>query len=103
MWAPAYFRRNFFPFTGTTGRSESMNSLFKKVIHPQDSVLKFVTQYDYIMDTRAERENKERCKGAISDPHYGGGTLSRSRQRNSTLVKCLVNFKSCYVIQQDSR
>jgi hypothetical protein len=39
-----------------------MNSLFKKVIHPQDSVRQFVMQYDYIMDTRAERENKERCK-----------------------------------------
>jgi hypothetical protein len=59
MWASAYFRMNFFTFTGTTGRFESMNSLFKKVIHPQDSVLQFVTQYDYIMDTRAERENKE--------------------------------------------
>jgi hypothetical protein len=72
MWAPAYIRRNFFPFTGTTGRFESMNSLFKKFIHPQDSVLQFVTQYDYIMDTRVERENKEQCKGVISDPPLWG-------------------------------
>jgi hypothetical protein len=72
MWAPAYFRKNFFPFTGTTGRFESMNSLFKKVTYPQDSVLQFVTRYDYIMDTRAERENKERCKGVISDPPLWG-------------------------------
>jgi len=68
MWAPAYFRTYFFPFTGTIGRSESMNSLFKKVVHPQDSVLHFVTQYEYIMDTRAERENVEGCRGEISDP-----------------------------------
>jgi len=68
LWAPAYFRTYFFPFTGTIGRSESMNSLFKKVVHPQDSVLQFVTQCEYIMDTRAERENVEGCRGEISDP-----------------------------------
>jgi hypothetical protein len=31
-----------------------------------------VTQYDYIMDTRDERENKECCKGEILDPPLWG-------------------------------
>ncbi|XP_062198836.1 protein FAR1-RELATED SEQUENCE 5-like [Phragmites australis] len=43
MWGPTYFKMDLFPFTGTTGRSEGMNALFKKVFHPQDSVLQFVT------------------------------------------------------------
>lgn len=72
MWAPAYFRKSFFPFTSTTGRSESIISLYKKLVHPQDSVLQFVTQYEYIMDTRIEKENLEGCKGEISEPPLWG-------------------------------
>ena len=72
MWAPAYFRKSFFPFTSTIGRSESMNSLFNKLVHQQDSVLQFVTQYEYIMDTRIEKENLEGCKGEILEPPLWG-------------------------------
>jgi len=49
-----------------------MNSLFKKLVHPQDSVLQFVTQYEYIMDTRIEKENLEGCKGEILEPPLWG-------------------------------
>jgi hypothetical protein len=56
-WAPAYFKKNFFPFTGTTGRSEGLNSFFKKLVHPQDSVWQFVKQYEYIQETRLDRED----------------------------------------------
>ena len=72
MWAPTYFRKSFFSFTSTIGRSKSMNSLFKKLVHPQDSVLQFVTQYEYIMDTRIEKENLEGYKGEISEPPLWG-------------------------------
>ena len=56
-WAPAYFKMNFFPFTGTTRRSEGLNSFFKKLVHPQDSVWQFVKQYEYIQETRLDRED----------------------------------------------
>uniref|UniRef100_A0ACD5YK53 Uncharacterized protein n=1 Tax=Avena sativa TaxID=4498 RepID=A0ACD5YK53_AVESA len=56
-WAPAYFKKNFFPFTGTTRRSEGLNSFFKKLVHPQDSVWQFVKQYEYIQETRLDRED----------------------------------------------
>jgi hypothetical protein len=56
-WAPAYFKNNFFPFTGTTGRSEGLNSFFKRLVHPQDSVWQFVKQYEYIQETRLDRED----------------------------------------------
>jgi hypothetical protein len=60
-----------------------MNLLFKKIVHPQDSVLQFVTHYVYIMDIRAEKENKQRCKGEISDPKIWGGILLRRKHHNS--------------------
>ncbi|KAM0915629.1 hypothetical protein ACQ4PT_010702 [Festuca glaucescens] len=56
-WAPAFFKKNFFPFTGTTGRSKGLNSFFKKLVHPQDSVWQFVKQYEYIQETRLDRED----------------------------------------------
>jgi hypothetical protein len=31
-------------------------------------VLQFVTQYEYIMNTRIEHENLEGCMGEISEP-----------------------------------
>ena len=32
MWDPTYFKNNFFPFTSTIGRSEGLNSYFKRMI-----------------------------------------------------------------------
>ncbi|KAF0918542.1 hypothetical protein E2562_025146 [Oryza meyeriana var. granulata] len=38
MWTLVYFTTSFFPFTGTTGRSEGLNILFKMFVHLHDSV-----------------------------------------------------------------
>jgi hypothetical protein len=56
-WAPIYFRRHFFPFTSTTGRSEGLNSYFKTLVHPSDSVFTFVRQYELCQDLMLDRED----------------------------------------------
>ncbi|XP_073354902.1 protein FAR1-RELATED SEQUENCE 5-like [Aegilops tauschii subsp. strangulata] len=58
-WAPAYFRKNFFPFTSTTGRSEGLNSYFKTFVNPQDSVWRFVQQYEVLQETMLDREDNQ--------------------------------------------
>jgi hypothetical protein len=68
MWAPVYFNTSFFPFTGTTGRSEGLNGLFKLFVHPQDSVWIFVKQYEHIIETRLDREDREGYKVETTEP-----------------------------------
>jgi hypothetical protein len=56
-WAPVYFRHNFFPFTSTTGRSEGLNSYFKTLVRPSDSVWNFVQQYELCQNLMLDRED----------------------------------------------
>jgi hypothetical protein len=56
-WAPVYFRKCFFPFTSTTGRSEGLNSYFKTLVRPSDLVWNFVTQYELCQNLMLDRED----------------------------------------------
>lgn len=56
-WAPVYFRRNFFPFTSTTGRSEGLNAYFKSLVQPSDSAYNFVQQYELCQNLMLDRED----------------------------------------------
>lgn len=56
-WAPVYFRHRFFPFTSTTGRSEGLNSYFKKLVLPSESVWNFVQQYELCQNLMLDRED----------------------------------------------
>jgi len=49
-----------------------MNALFKTMVHPQDSVLQFLTQYEYIMETMIEKEYREAAKGETTNPLLWG-------------------------------
>jgi hypothetical protein len=56
-WAPVYFRNCFFLFTSTIGRSEGLNSYFKSLITPSDSVFMFVQQYELCKNLMLDRED----------------------------------------------
>ena len=56
-WAPVYFRKCFFPFTSTTGRLDGLNSYFKSLITPSDSVWTFVQQYELCQSLMLDRED----------------------------------------------
>ncbi|XP_048567040.1 protein FAR1-RELATED SEQUENCE 9-like [Triticum urartu] len=77
-WAPAYFRKNFFPFTSTTGRSEGLNSYFKTFVNPQDSVWRFVQQYEVLQETMLDREDNQAFIGhATTAPLYSRYNFER--------------------------
>ncbi|XP_021321357.1 protein FAR1-RELATED SEQUENCE 9-like [Sorghum bicolor] len=42
------------------------------MVHPQDSVLQFLTQYEYIMETMIEKEYREAAKGETTNPLLWG-------------------------------
>ena len=65
-WVPTFFRKCFFPFTSTTGRSEGLNSYFKTFVHPQDSVWRFVQQYEMLQETMLDREDNQAFIGAAT-------------------------------------
>ena len=68
MWAPVYFKNNFFPFTSRTGRSEGLNSYFKTMIRPADSVWRFVQQYELCQETVLDREDNAGFTGETTAP-----------------------------------
>jgi len=45
FWAPAYFKDSFYPFSSTTSRSESTNSMWKKYVSYKDTIANFVEAY----------------------------------------------------------
>ena len=69
--APAYFRKCFFPFTSTTARPEGLNSYFKTFINPQESVWKFVQQYEVLQEMMLDCEdNHAFISEATTSPLY---------------------------------
>jgi transposase-like protein len=50
-FVPVYFKNQFFPFIHSTARSEGTNSVFKKGVGPQYSVMSVLNEYHRIIET----------------------------------------------------
>jgi hypothetical protein len=49
-WVPAYFMDKFYPFSSSTGRSESTNNMWKCYSQHTDTITMFLEQYEVIQD-----------------------------------------------------
>ncbi|XP_044968885.1 protein FAR1-RELATED SEQUENCE 5-like [Hordeum vulgare subsp. vulgare] len=77
-WVRAFFRKCFFLFTSTTGRSKGLNSYFKTLLNPQDSVWRFVQQYEMLQETMLDREDNQAFVGAATTtPLYSRYNIER--------------------------
>ncbi|KAF8403065.1 hypothetical protein HHK36_011159 [Tetracentron sinense] len=67
-WIPAYMKETFFAGMSTSGRSESINSLFKGYVHSLTNLRDFVRQYDnalenrYAIEVRADFETSNKYR-----------------------------------------
>jgi len=59
-WVPAYFVDCFYPFSSTTGRSESTNAMFKGYVAHKDTIVNFFAAYENIQEKSLS--SLDRCK-----------------------------------------
>ncbi|XP_071676995.1 protein FAR1-RELATED SEQUENCE 5-like [Lolium perenne] len=78
QWVPAYFKERFFPFTSSTGRSESTNSLFKHYVKRKDSIATFFKEYIIIQEKKQSDLDRLREKSEFKESvNWGFNPLER--------------------------
>ena len=64
-WVPAYFMDKFFPFSSSTGRSESTNNMWKCYSRNTDTISNFLEQYEVIQDKCLSALDKKKLKSTL--------------------------------------
>nr|XP_051196902.1 protein FAR1-RELATED SEQUENCE 5-like [Lolium perenne] len=82
QWVPAYFKERFFPFTSSTGRSESTNSLFKHYVKRKDSIATFFKEYIIIQEKKQSDLDHLREKSEFKESvNWGFNPLEREAMK----------------------
>jgi hypothetical protein len=67
-WVPAFFMESFYPFSTTTGRSESTNAMFKGYVAHKDTIVNFFGAYENIQEKSLLELDRCRYTTELKDP-----------------------------------
>jgi hypothetical protein len=68
-WVSAFFMEEFYPFSSTTGRSESTNSPFKGYVTHKDTIVNFFVAYENIHEKNLSELDRGRLNSEVKDPN----------------------------------
>ena len=71
-WAHAYFMDCFFPFSSSTTRSESTNSMWKDYVEHSDTILRFLDSYETIQEKCLSDLDKKKRNTSEKKPNLWG-------------------------------
>ncbi|XP_051197455.1 uncharacterized protein [Lolium perenne] len=98
LYNDSYFRHRFFPFLQTTSRSEGLNAVLKKYVHPHDSLARFFKQYMKLQERIDVTEDGHEFYGDDKTVRLWGDFLWRSRSFRHTPCPSTTAFSLSFAI-----
>uniref|UniRef100_A0A8I6WWN0 Protein FAR1-RELATED SEQUENCE n=2 Tax=Hordeum vulgare subsp. vulgare TaxID=112509 RepID=A0A8I6WWN0_HORVV len=80
-WVPIYFQADFYPFVESAGHVERTNLLFKDNVLLQDSVEKFIEQYERIQESIVKTEEEDTLQPATEPAYFSMQPIERHAAR----------------------